>query len=526
MPTPSATWRLREAALAVAPVAVMAAATIWWPQGGDQSLFILGAERLEEGLAYYRDFWDVKQPGIYWVYQATGLLDPALGSPGAGARAVEPILAVIAATMVLYLVRDWDLHRSVRLAAPSLVLVPYLWASAVNGVGQIEGLMNALLLATAAACQWGLRRDSAVPWLLAGLAVGATAVLKTLYAPLPVLMTLGWALSGGTTGGRAGRRLSLVAAGALIPVAAALAYLAVHDVLRLALVTTVGVAGQMATLTNPDPSSSASTLAVALTRTVGLTGPLALVALSGARRRGTLRRDVALATTVVAGFVLALPQLATSYRLLMLAAPTGLLAVAGLQQLLDRITRARTNGGPGRRVPAPAIAGLAGLAAVLAAPGALPAAVTLARVPAQGAALDLPSRLVRNKDPFALASRRATALVAPDVRAGEEVYVLGDPSIMLLLEARQGIEITGWSLELMPSNLISEMGRELGRSRPRLVYLDAASTDLLAALGEKGDPITSALERYYQVRVASTDGTWYETAQPGPPLPSPDGVRL
>src|SRR5258705_260145 len=44
------------------------------PFTGDQALFAAGARQLARGDVLYRDFWDVKQPGIYLWYLGGGSL--------------------------------------------------------------------------------------------------------------------------------------------------------------------------------------------------------------------------------------------------------------------------------------------------------------------------------------------------------------------------------------------------------------------------------------------------------------------
>ena len=43
-----------------------------FPLAGDTAMFVYAARELSEGARLYVDFWDMKQPGIYWFYQAGG----------------------------------------------------------------------------------------------------------------------------------------------------------------------------------------------------------------------------------------------------------------------------------------------------------------------------------------------------------------------------------------------------------------------------------------------------------------------
>jgi hypothetical protein len=523
-----------QAAAAVAPVTALAAATLWWPNHGDQSLFVIGAQELSAGFGYYRDFWDIKQPGIYWFYQLGGLLDGPLGSPGLGARVLESLLAIVAGVLVLVVTGGWDLRRSVRLAAPTLVLGPYLVWSFLAGVGQIEGLMNVVLLAVMAA-SWPARDRTLRPgwaWALAGAGCGVTAVLKTLYLPLPLLLLTGAAIASHRVNARAcWRRLGLAALGALVPVLATVAYLVGHGVFALALYTTFALPAQIAANPNTHALGAFAELERAIKNTLCLTGPLALVGMLGAWRRATATRDLALAAVAIVGAALALPQLFTPYRLLILATPIGLLAVSGLESVLRQLqARVGDVHGPAglgeTRRPARAWA-VRSVAAVVLVALALPPLRQPAHLLAGGShswGLDVAARTARSGEEVPTPAERAAAVVSGRVRPQEQIYVIGDPTVMLLLGARQGVEVTGWSLEMLPSSVWAELTRELNRSRPRLVYVEDVYRQLIARSGSEGQALQGVFDRY-DVVSDTADGIWYETSQPGIPLPASGGAQ-
>jgi hypothetical protein len=67
--------RTRLCAIAgLALVAVLALLHLWYPFDDDQGLFAFGARELAHGARIYADFWDLKQPGIYWYYEVAGSL--------------------------------------------------------------------------------------------------------------------------------------------------------------------------------------------------------------------------------------------------------------------------------------------------------------------------------------------------------------------------------------------------------------------------------------------------------------------
>jgi hypothetical protein len=510
---------------ALAPVAILAAASLWWPEHGDQALFEVAGRALNEGSVYYRDFWDIKQPGIYWFYALGERAWP--GGPdtaGLGTRILEALLAVSAGWLVLVVVAQWPLHRWVRRCSPTLVVGPYLIWSAVGGVGQVEGLMTVTVLAVLALTWPSPTATRPGAWFAAGLVVGGVALLKTLYLPL-VVAPMAIALVAGrrTPAGPARRpdavRATAAALGAAAAPVAAAGHLAQHGVLGLALRTTFVLPWQVTANPVVHPASSFGELLRSLTNLTPLTGPLAVVAFvaTAAAARGHRDRVLppltapALTTIAVLAVGLALPQFPTPYRLLLLAAPVGLLAVAGLQHVADRAT--------GRALRAATVVVLVGLA--------LLTGRQLGHLLRSGGptGLDLTSRVSRGDNGTGASARRAAAEVASRVPPRSPVYVFGDPRILLLLNARQGAEVTGWSMEMQPASVWHELTRELARSRPALVFVDPTFAAVLAGTPDAAG-VRDLLAGHYQVLARTTDGTWYVTPVPGSPIPAPDGVRL
>src|SRR5690349_8931244 len=116
----------------------LCAVYLWYPQDADGVLFELGARRLAAGAVYYRDLWDIKQPGIYWVYQA-GL---ALGAGVVGPRLLEIAGVLGGGLLAALLARGWRLHPVAVAAAPVLVVGSYLLMTHRGGVLVVEGLCN------------------------------------------------------------------------------------------------------------------------------------------------------------------------------------------------------------------------------------------------------------------------------------------------------------------------------------------------------------------------------------------------
>ena len=58
--------------LALGAVVIAGLVNLAYPFAGDQALFTLGGRALAEGAVLYRDFWELKQPGILYFYFLAG----------------------------------------------------------------------------------------------------------------------------------------------------------------------------------------------------------------------------------------------------------------------------------------------------------------------------------------------------------------------------------------------------------------------------------------------------------------------
>ena len=103
MPTPPGP-RIPPAAIALPllVVAIAGAPHLPTPLHGDAVLYQSGARTLAEGGALYRDFWDLKQPGIYIFHWIAGAL---FGFGEVGLHALELLLFLAVSVLQVVLLR-------------------------------------------------------------------------------------------------------------------------------------------------------------------------------------------------------------------------------------------------------------------------------------------------------------------------------------------------------------------------------------------------------------------------------------
>ncbi len=159
-----------------------AALVLYEPLGGDQYFFLYGARLLAEGSRLYLDFWDIKQPGIFWLNGfALQFANPEL---------VVMLLdiaawAITAALLARLVERDGGV-ASVGAWVPAVVGLLFLAARPGGAAGQVEsflGVLLALLLTLLAAPRVSGRR-----WFLFGVVSGLLMLLKLVWLLAPALM--------------------------------------------------------------------------------------------------------------------------------------------------------------------------------------------------------------------------------------------------------------------------------------------------------------------------------------------------
>lgn len=205
------------------------------PSGGDQHLYAYTAGRVLHGDVPYRDAWDQKPPGIFFVYAAAWAFWPD-----------DHVIAIVdlAASIAIALLLRRHGRQMFGGRAGDAAAVLYLLL-ADPGIQKLGGMylrsqcetFIALAVTAAIAMAWDTARRPAA-WLLCGALVAGTFWLKynAIVFAMPIAMAVLWRgarLREPNSGDSSppGAQLAWIAAGAIGTSLLVLAYFAVHGVL-------------------------------------------------------------------------------------------------------------------------------------------------------------------------------------------------------------------------------------------------------------------------------------------------------
>ena len=485
------------------------------PFDTDQGFFTTGARQLLAGDVLYRDFWDLKQPGIFWFYLAAGR---TAGFHEIGIHAVElGYMGVLAAVLLVTLRGPAGSPRIARLALLLTVGVYYAVVSA-NQLTQVEGLAGLPIFL----CLWWALRSTeraggAAGWLfLSGMAGGAVLAFKLVLLPillgiwLVALLATGWPGPRPTLA-RLARWSGAVGLGLAVPLGAVAVALSAQGVLADALQTFfvypariaagtrgVGVPGFVAAGLLWFGEHFGPVLALAL---VGAWAGLSTATEPATGRARLLVR--ALVTWVVSGaLVIVLQRKWWPYQYLLLFVPLGILAAIGIDAVRRRAMA-------GTQTGARRIAGLALALVFLGFATALVQKAILFRHGLPSATQELRLLYAERFNPKYPTVFLATAFLRDPSSLPGAIYVIGDPFYYYLAGRPQAVPIPGAWFENYDPGTWDVISGHLARRLPPYVFV---AYDFRAAVAQSAPQILRLLEERYHLLRESPKGTWYVRA--------------
>lgn len=171
----------------------------------DPTLFLMGAQTIAAGGVLYRDFWDIKPPGIFLWYLAGGTL---FGFSDMGMHWFDLLYQCAFAAVMIFSLRPLVGPRAAALAAVFTVG----WYYAFSNVAQfhLEPLVQLPIFLTLAALARSRASSTPARWVfLAGLGTGVVIIFKPVLCLIPFALWLLWI--------RRGRERLLAGLGAAVP---------------------------------------------------------------------------------------------------------------------------------------------------------------------------------------------------------------------------------------------------------------------------------------------------------------------
>lgn len=181
--------RLREhwpALVAAAVTVALGLPMLNWPYGPDQALFAYFGEKLAHGAGLYVDVWDVKPPGIFWIYTFVSVL------PGPEFKVLRAFdLAYTALTVVaLYALGRAYWGRLAGAIGGALYGMVYVTATGYWNSAQPDSFMVLPLAGALLAAEEARRRDSGRLTLLSGALFGLCVQLRPVALLVPAALIL------------------------------------------------------------------------------------------------------------------------------------------------------------------------------------------------------------------------------------------------------------------------------------------------------------------------------------------------
>jgi len=455
------------------------------PFAGDQALFVTGARAISHGAVLYRDFWDLKQPGIYWFYWL-GLKMP--GSAEVAVHSLELLYFLAFAAVIIATLRRY-FHQPIYAAlAAVLTCGLYLLICSPWHLTQVEGLVGFPLFLSA----WLSLKPTNSPgfsWariFIAGIAAGVVVLFKLMLIVLPIGFFILLLVR------ERSRRRSLLAcilAGVVCTLGLAvvllpllISYQSQGDLLLLYNT----FIDDPARVTGELPHTSLSVLKGGIAWfAIWTSGLLPLAAIGAFSRRKSLF-TWGLIYWLIAGFALiVLQRKGWEYHFLMLLCPIAILAASGVEAIFEMAWNSL-------RKPAIWV------------PTLLP---ILLLTPYLVIGFRKAIRQIHDPRPdfYSTAVTDDAVLSAAGAMPGP-IYVLGNPLIYYLSDRPQGAAINGWSPEWLLDDQWRDLSRDLRLKKPVYIFVDQVNQPLLSQTGKE---FARVLEERYQIISDRPAGAWY-----------------
>ena len=481
------------------------------PFGGDQALFITGAQEMTKGKVLYRDFWDLKPPGIYYFYNIAGSL---FGFTEVGIHLLELIFWLCFSFILIISLKSSGNFENKFIAsiAPLFTAGIYYSLSTVFTLTQVEGLINIFLFLTLWFAIQSLKsRNKKFLLFLSGLAGSVVLTFKQMFLPIIVVFWFTTLLNQIFKQKEKFRDILFkfllpLAAGFFLPIVILFTYFLKMDLLEIVSKTFFIYPPR---LVSEIPTGSYSKLYSLFLWYIDNFYPMLAFAVFGTFI-GIWYKKSLLLTNIILWFILGtlvvfMTKLSWwQYHLHLLNVPVGILFLTAVDFICSAIKKYS-------RISWKEKAAYVIILIVLFQP-ALHASVTKARffikyVSAQGenAKSKVLASLESRDNLYAYTYENIKILNHPDSLPGE-IYVASTPLFYYLAKRNQAIPINGWILEILLKEQWHELNEQLKKRRPVYIFLDPGYRKIVADLSLE---TVELLKENYTIISNSKGGIWF-----------------
>ena len=487
-------------------VALLGLVCLYIPFHGDQVIHLLGALKIRAGGVLYRDFWDLKQPGIFYFYYLGGYL---FGFSEVGIHLWELIYQLFLAILMTLSLRGYFNVTGMASLAPILSVGSYYAVATPWHLTQIEAVVGAPLLLAAWTSSQAVGNSHRIWWLVfSGVTGGVVGLLKFVYLPVAASFwacTLAylWFSGEGQRIRCVLRAISFIILGASVPIGAVAGYFIAHGLTEILYKTFFTYPLYIIENLRPRYWVLKDGLwwfwdNFSILVAFGLIGAYRIV-----RRPNPYLINLVL--WVLVGLIMVAAQrMWWQYHYLIVSVPIGVLSALGIDWLWHSLKRSDN-------VNFSTMFGRAVLVlALVAAAGPLTKGVLKK---AAYAVADRPwsaqGDLHRYRDHYGNYHHRqaiADFLLQPASRRGD-IFIFGDPTLYWLGQREQAGALHGWSTDGYTPEQWMWLSRDLQKSKPPYIFIPPKEMGLIR---QRSGDLKALLESEYRLILNTDLGTWYE----------------
>ncbi|MEA5603863.1 hypothetical protein [Nostoc sp. UHCC 0252] len=474
-----------------------------FPFDGDQAFFRLGALEMQQGKVLYRDFWDIKQPGIFCFYFLAGTL---FGFDEIGIHIFELIYMVFFSIILLLTLKSYFRHQIIASLVPLLTVGVYYTVSGAWHLTQVEALVGFPLFI----CLWltfksfnneGKQRFFLL--LISGFLGGIVVLFKFILLLIVVALWLTIFMYSLVIKRHGIQKILLdtclpIFIGIMLPLLVVASYFVWVNSFSIVYQTFFIYPPLIVTNTVFNKTNLISGIKWFLQSFY----PLILMAgvavyVSLYKSKNTLTLLLFVWCIFGLGIIILQRTALWQYHYLLLFVPIGILATKGLDVLWDYLKELRSS------IPTILLIFLL----------FLPLSLTLIKKSAtlvnNNFALTEDTRLqyqavFRKKYP---SIHFEANFISRFGSIAGDIYVAGDPSIYYLSGRSQATILRGWALEYFLSEQWSALINQLDSSKPPYIFIDYEPQ---AIIKENFPQMLEFVEQRYQMLHQSNNGIWYK----------------